>query len=800
MSLNSLYDAIALVRSGKTEDARQIIFDIIRNDPQNEMAWMWLAETLTSEADRMKVLRSCLKINPDSKIAKMAVNKLQKKFNENEVDLPAETPFTEGATFDPAIPERTGHTGAIIGFDGSFILSDVEDFDDVVDLRTPTMATTKLPEKETDQDFMTGAYNMGGEGAERERSNKDDADPQFSAASEIPTIPLGGRSQEPQILEYEPDLSGLLAQEKGDFTLPEGRPPANRVPLFQESDDLFTFGDPDELSSDELGFTDDETVNVPPLSPSYSDLLDDDLIEDHVVESSYEENSRNRKKRERNSLVLVVGGVFLLITALCAILFFVLGGYSFVKGRAAPVPTEIVMPVETQVPTATNTLIPTHTNTPAPTFTPTLLPTATPIVAVSDNAISSLSVNALVLRLKESLSTEFYTNLDGSLAAIPDGRSLNLWDVSTGELQYTFNGHNDLITDAVFSADSKFLVSAARDFSVILWDLTSGDQVKVFGMDANTINRIYGDRTRKYPNDVSVDFSPDGSTLAAGAYGVVNIFDIASGVVRGTYSLTDAALQTAALDQKNQYGFVVKFNENGWVLSAGMSKNLVGLDTLDAAPLYQYEIGPKAQVSYTLDRMHLIEADNGGLIVRNMVDGSVLNGFGGRKVKPNDAPPAYILAENGELLGIETDSQENSYGLAVWDVPADSNLMNFKGICQGNNCEMPTFAFFPESERIAVTRQNNDGTISIIIVNLFSNQIVYRFNPSEEGVRSIAVSPNEVIVAAIDGKGIMHLWDIGSGEERAALQTDDANKVEFSRDGKLLYAWGAKNIQAWGNP
>jgi len=802
MSLNSLYDAIALVRSGKTEDARQIIFDIIRNDPQNEMAWMWLAETLTSEMDRMKVLRSCLKINPDSKIAKMAVNKLQAKFNETEVELPTETPFAEGATFDPAIPERTGHTGAIIGFDGSFILSDVEDFDDVIDLRTPTMATTKLPEKDTDQDFMTEAYNRNA--GDQTQSQDASSDSPFSASSEIPTIPLGARSPLPQELEYEPDLSGLLAEERDDSTIYEDHAPANRVPLYQDNDNLFTLGDSNELSSDELGFSNDDTIddtiNDPPDKPLYSDLLGDDLIEDHVLESNYGENSNKRKKRERNSVALVVGGVFLLITALCAILYFVLGGYSFNKGSNSTVPTEVVMAVATDIPTATRTLLPTSTNTPEPTLTPTLVPTLTPIVALSGDAISSLTIGGLVLRLKENLSTEFYTNLNGNLAAIPEGRTLKIWDVSTGELKYTLNGHNDQITDAVFSADSKFLVSGARNFSVILWDLNTGEQVKAFGMDANTINRIYGDRTRKYPNDVSVDFSPDGTTLAAGAFGVVNIFDIASGVARGTYSLTDEALRIAGQDPKNQYGFIVKFNENGWVLGAGMSKYLVGLDTLDAAPLYQYELGPKAQISYTFDRLHLIEADSGGLIIRNLADGTIQNGYGGRKVKPNDAPPAFSMTENGALLGIETDSQENSYGLAVWDVKADSNLMNFKGICQVNNCEMPTFAFFPESERIAVTRQNNDGSVSIIIVNLFSNQIVYRFNPSDKGVRAIAVSPNQEIVAAIDGNGVLHLWDIGSGEERAAIQTDDARNVQFSRDGRLLYVWGPKNIQAWGNP
>lgn len=795
MSSNTLYEAIALIRAGKTEDARQIIFDIIRNDSQNEMAWMWLAETLTSEADRMKVLRSCLKINPDSKIAKMAVSKLQEKFNENEVSLPAETPFTEGATFDPSLPERTGHTGAIIGFDGSFILSEVPDFDDVIDLRTPSMATTKLPPKEDGQDFLTSTYNsdefQGGEESQQGSRN---------AASDAPTVPLGDKKQESRELEYEPDLSGLLNDEKTEFLPPAGRAPANRVPLYHESEEPFNFGQNEELSSDELGFTDDETQEVPVRKPLFADLMEDDLVEDNADDIGDDEKKTRRGKSGGNPLLWLVAGLFLIIAVLCVVLVFLLKGNPLTLAPAAPVPTEIIAVVATEIPTATKTLYPTVTNTPSPTFTPTLQPTSTPIVAVSNNAISALSIGSLVLRLKESISSEFFTNLDGSQLAMVNGRSIEVWDLTRGELKYTLSGHNDVVTDVVFSADNKYLVSGARDFSVILWNLSTGEKVKVFGMDAGTVNRIFGDRTRKYPHDISVDYSPDGTTLAAGAFGFVNVFDIASGSVRGTYALSDDNLSLAAQDPNNLFGFIVKFNENGWVLGAAMSKNLVGLDSLDASPLYQYELGAKAIVNYLDDRLQMVEADSGGVTLRNLVDGVIVNGYDGRKNKPNDAPPVYSISENGKIVGIEVDAQESQYGLEVWDVASDSSLMNFKGICLENVCKMPTYALFPESSRIAVTRQNNDQTVSIIIVNLFSNQIVYRFNPSDQGVRSIAVSPNEEVVAAIDGKGILHIWDLTSGEERGAIQTDNAAQVEFSLNGQFLYAWSTKSIQAWGNP
>lgn len=52
-----LHEAITLIRADRLDDARQILFGIIRNDLQNEVAWIWLAETFSSDLDRLRVLK-----------------------------------------------------------------------------------------------------------------------------------------------------------------------------------------------------------------------------------------------------------------------------------------------------------------------------------------------------------------------------------------------------------------------------------------------------------------------------------------------------------------------------------------------------------------------------------------------------------------------------------------------------------------------------------------------------------------------------------------------------------------------
>jgi hypothetical protein len=66
MSEDDLNRAIALSKSGKKIEAFKILKQIVQDDPENETAWLWLADTFSKNSDRITVLEECLKHNPDS--------------------------------------------------------------------------------------------------------------------------------------------------------------------------------------------------------------------------------------------------------------------------------------------------------------------------------------------------------------------------------------------------------------------------------------------------------------------------------------------------------------------------------------------------------------------------------------------------------------------------------------------------------------------------------------------------------------------------------------------------------------
>lgn len=121
---------------------------------------------------------------------------------------------------------------------------------------------------------------------------------------------------------------------------------------------------------------------------------------------------------------------------------------------------------------------------------------------------------------------------DGSLLALGlFEQQISLWDVSRGELVYTFDRQEENRTKRMdFSPDGDLLAVGVYDGTVRLLDLESGDIVKVL----------------KYHGETDIHdlvFSPDGKYLATGGrVPAVILWDVSSGEVIRTFPLTDNAI------------------------------------------------------------------------------------------------------------------------------------------------------------------------------------------------------------------------------------------------------------------
>ncbi len=74
---NNLQEAIALIKSGKKKEGGQMLAEIVKKDPRNINAWLWLSSCVNSDPQRIFCLNKVLEIDPNHNVARSALVKLQ---------------------------------------------------------------------------------------------------------------------------------------------------------------------------------------------------------------------------------------------------------------------------------------------------------------------------------------------------------------------------------------------------------------------------------------------------------------------------------------------------------------------------------------------------------------------------------------------------------------------------------------------------------------------------------------------------------------------------------------------------
>lgn len=92
-----LSQAITLAKSGEKEKAALLLRHIVQAEPQNETAWLWLADVQNDPAGRLRILRTFQAANPSSRVAQMAVERLSAQMPAPS-QAPAPNPHPVSAT------------------------------------------------------------------------------------------------------------------------------------------------------------------------------------------------------------------------------------------------------------------------------------------------------------------------------------------------------------------------------------------------------------------------------------------------------------------------------------------------------------------------------------------------------------------------------------------------------------------------------------------------------------------------------------------------------------------------------
>ena len=337
------------------------------------------------------------------------------------------------------------------------------------------------------------------------------------------------------------------------------------------------------------------------------------------------------------------------------------------------------------------------------------------------------------------------------LASGLDNGRVELWEVETGTMIATFEGHiHARVTSLAFSPDGTLLASGSWDQIIKLWNLEKREEVGAWKVERND-NRVY---------TISVSFSPDGTTLASGFQdGTVRLWDIAT------------QKQIATLEEHTDYVTSVSFSPNGTTLASGSRDATIRL----------WDVATGTNIATLEGRRYGVNS------VSFSPDGTLL-AYGSEEVKLWDISTRRTIATLGEhtdgvnavsfspdgTLLASAGSRDGT--VKLWDVETGNATTLF------GDKKLFSMAFSPDGTLLA-SAGSRDGTVKLWDVGTGQTIATLRHT---YWVGAMSFSPDGTTLAST-GYGI-ELWDVSTRRTIATLEqhTNWSETVSFSPDGTLL--------------
>ena len=151
------------------------------------------------------------------------------------------------------------------------------------------------------------------------------------------------------------------------------------------------------------------------------------------------------------------------------------------------------------------------------------------------------------------------------------GSDINLWDMQNGRWRSKLSHHEKAVLSMKFSKDGNYLLSGGADRKAILWDMSTQKPLHIW------------DQHQNYVLDVA--FSNDESRVATASYdGYIRLFDVKSGDLIKIFSIEKD-------QQYFEAPYTIQFTPNDLYLIVGTTSNKLQLWELDSGLPYREIIG-----------------------------------------------------------------------------------------------------------------------------------------------------------------------------------------------------------------
>lgn len=441
------------------------------------------------------------------------------------------------------------------------------------------------------------------------------------------------------------------------------------------------------------------------------------------------------------------------------------------------------------------------------------------ITAVAFNPTGDVIAVALAdntVRLLDAASGEVQSELTGHTGAIqaitfnPSGQYLasgsedwtvRLWDVTTGKVERTFK-HPGVVLRTIFSPDGTRLATSTADASIAndttdkvdrkarVWDVETGEMLLAITPGSGFVR--------------SLDYSPDGRTLALGALdsstrGTLRFYDVSTGEeIRRIFAHLDVVTN------------LVFSPDGAYVASTSWDGNLLVWDVQRQLLIQQF-IGFEDRLlslDYSPDGEYLL-VGTGNVGNNEFVEGSVDTSVWLIDLKNrdevltfqghNDWVWAVDISADGVLAATGSGPFESAAAtdtsVRVWTIETGEETQRL----EGHSDTVDAVAFHPDGKRLL----SGGWDRRIILWNIETGEIVREYEGHTDGVYHLAFNKAGTQFASASADGTVRLWNTETGELLREFESLDGavspiSSVDFSPDEtQLVTASDDKQIRLW---
>src|SRR5688572_18290551 len=371
-----------------------------------------------------------------------------------------------------------------------------------------------------------------------------------------------------------------------------------------------------------------------------------------------------------------------------------------------------------------------------------------------------------------------------------------IWDTGTGEQLMELNQSDGILTIA-FSRDGRRIATADRS-EVRVWDGDSGTEV----FRSSKPNQLFS----------SVDFSPDGTRLAASSQSsLIWVWDIQTGEELHTlYGHTNSINS-------------IRFNGNGTRLaSSSNDRKLFIWDAMSGVQLMSLSGHTNTvwDAAFAPDGRHIATASEDRTVkiwdpstggkLPSMNTGALVTVFNPEQTRLalsfSNRPAEIWDFTNGERLltlsghtisfpysfsadGKRLASKSPDGTISLWDAANGEELWTLPAKFVG--MVIPS----PDGTRVAVAYDTGNEPGAVQIWDVHRNKPLFLLTGHASGVWGLAYSPDGTRIASGDNTGTVKVWDAKTGDALLTLEHSTNSKIRalvFSRDGRYL-ASGTQN-------